>query len=175
VERLRSGCRPCLQRCASHEAGTYGFQRQIFIKHFSEHINDYIVIDGLTRLIDGWHRTSLSRPSLGLARLHSLLAAWHQVNIKCCIQAQQAIDHRTPDELFPATARRLPQHHLRDLALFGDGKQRAGKILAARTDDLGAQILGQGSMLCQTTPGRLALLPGLAASLVIEGATREVS
>ncbi|MGH2478567.1 MAG: hypothetical protein ACRDHW_02785 [Ktedonobacteraceae bacterium] len=58
---------------------------------------------------------------ISLVQLHSLLATWHQVNIKRRIQAEQAINHRTTYEFFPETTRRLPQHNLRDLALSGDG------------------------------------------------------
>src|SRR5260370_33935253 len=87
------------------------------------------------------------------------------MNIDILPHAQHTINDRTTDQLFPATARRLPQHQLRPLALFGDLHQRLSDVTALRTDDLGPQVLCEEGMLFQAAQCRLAMLGGISAEL----------
>src|SRR5260370_6375609 len=99
-------------------------------------------------------------PSLPL-----VLLAWHEMNIDIRTHAQHTINDRTTDQLFPATTRRLPQHQLRHLALFGNLHQRLSDVTALHTDDLGPQVLREQGMLFQAAQCRLAMLGGISAEL----------
>src|SRR5579884_4546842 len=89
----------------------------------------------------------------------------HKVNIDIAAQAQHAVDGRAAQEFFPAAARRLTQHELRDLTLAGNLDESFCNIVASGVYDLGPQVFGQHRVFLQAFHGGLSMSLGLSAIL----------